>query len=1049
MSTKPHRSRVLFVSLAAAVTIAGFWSVHAQQPVPGLAPEGLDVVLLVDVSKSMFTANRDFNNPAADLPNGSDPQRLRWNAVQLVLNLLSAEDQVLIVPFNDQAPAQFGGQWIPGGVWQQLVGMGDRRGDYREALRRIVENFIPPDVGWPPFPNIDIGGTAILQALTKGAELSGATNPRMQRRLVAVLLTDGCESDPELVRVLDNDANDVNLRAYLKPWIERAAGRMTPVYTIGLGTEESVKNKTLNIEYLRRIANLTGGHFTWIQKNDQIIDAFRDLIWQLKGCWIKGGPKPAGEFATEDTMRGITELGILAYSVPGRKLPDGRPDPRNTDPPRVIPKFQWAGADRLPRAPDERGGKLNPAGNRDGYLYWSFARRFDDEKSLFLEYSNVLLRLKTTCAPDTVTHYLYYAKRTASPLFEVIEPIDSQSYPRFQPLAVRMRLTDNEHFSADQFRLTVKVKPHTDAAAVRPEDEKELELRAEPGSRDFVGSFRLDSLPQGKQERDFFTLRLIAEGVAVRENALSEYRLELPPRTIAVDNSIVLEAVPPVVLTDKVSTRQITVRAMGRIEGEMAIKTSLIPRRDPNKTPVPDRSIQVKQVDPAENTEIIRLRDGHATIQIALDLERVAPAVVYDELNLVLTEAKAGGRLLLTIPIGLRIDLAELATAPPKLHLDAFNRSGPIIVQMPNGVARDPKTVRVALHAMGTDPPLRPEELWLEPARGVNDPAVGAPRAKAQALDVPVGSAFQVRFEPEKIRARQKRYLYEWTLSAPWANPSSGLLTLDYQPPRLVVLHDPTPVRTTLGGKRDIPIAVALKGNANERCRVIFRPGEEDHGRAVFTCKKGPQAGLKTSEVRLDLPRQASAPWVAAGSPGEAVVHLGLTIPADFAKIPVGEYHASGVLASAANDARESSPIELVVIVNALEIFERRKPTGEWVLRKDSIDFAVFTQQEKPLTLRVKTGLDDPLVAGKLHVDLLGRRPNNDGDWVYEYGKMPRETVQPAKDDANALDVTIHFPSVRNAALSKPYPFTAALRYDEYELQRDVEVKVKFASERE
>ena len=52
----------------------------------------IDLVFLVDVSRSMF------EDP------GNDPERIRWDAVLLSMDLLTSEDKVLIIPFNEDSP---------------------------------------------------------------------------------------------------------------------------------------------------------------------------------------------------------------------------------------------------------------------------------------------------------------------------------------------------------------------------------------------------------------------------------------------------------------------------------------------------------------------------------------------------------------------------------------------------------------------------------------------------------------------------------------------------------------------------------------------------------------------------------------------------------------------------------------------------------------------------------------------------------------------------------------------------------------------------------
>ena len=156
--------------LALLAAIASFWLATSAAPVRGDDPsrlESLDVFILVDVSRSMYLAPAQSKveemqafDPAMDgRPAGSDPERQRWDAVRLLLDLLTDDDQVTILPFNEVAPAQVqaqGGQpfEVPGHVadslrsprWEQdrlgrsveefAAQPGDRPGLHQHRLRR-------------------------------------------------------------------------------------------------------------------------------------------------------------------------------------------------------------------------------------------------------------------------------------------------------------------------------------------------------------------------------------------------------------------------------------------------------------------------------------------------------------------------------------------------------------------------------------------------------------------------------------------------------------------------------------------------------------------------------------------------------------------------------------------------------------------------------------------------------------------------------------------------------------------------------------------------
>ena len=403
---------------------------------------------------------------------------------------------------------------------------------------------------------------------------------------------------------------------------------------------------------------------------------------------------------------------------------------------------------------------------------------------------------------------------------------------------------------------------------------------------------------------------------------------------------------------------------------------------------------------------------------------------------------------MLSVPVGLRINLAELATDPPAYRLDAGQRSEPITVQVSESSPPPGVTVRVTLRPQGGTTPLPPEELWVESGDGG---AAGATRA--QDAGGPGRRVVPRRLRARREAARRGRFVYEWTLTAPpWANPSRGTLTLDYQPPRLVAGAAPGPVHMVAGARRDLALPVRLEGLEGENCRVVFRPRPGEPGRERFTSRTGPARGRSTTAIRLDSPDADDVPRLTVGpqgKPGEAVLHLGLSIPKDAADLAVGEYELEGVLAAESDAVRESEPVRLVVVVNALEVSEQPEEGGPWVRLKDPIDLSFYPQRDDSLTLRVATGLHDPLDPARLRVKVIDTLVNDDGDRVFEVPDLLAPGVVAVKGDPGALEFALGFPGVGNPTLRKVYRLRVELRYDELELQRSLEFKVRYHSGRQ
>lgn len=998
----------------------------ARPPAPQGTTEGLDVLLLVDVSRSMFSDDQGGGDGAAHGPNGSDPDRLRWDAVQLALNLLTAEDRVLILPFNHQAPALVryaNGQadWIPGGLPQQLLPVSASRAE----LRAQVETFIHSR--GVPLPNTDSGGTAILGALARAADLTQADSPPPGRRRAVILLTDGREDQDQLSR-FPGAERETGLRSYLGPWARAVAGRpATPVYAIGLGSEQAVEAFRIDLDYLRRIANLTGGNSIWVRRNSQLIETFRDLIWQLKGCWIKGVDM-ASQRATDDTMRGIVDLGILAYAErPGGLLPDGRPDPRNTGPPSSRLEFRWtAGDDQGPPA-DGRTGK-----GGDTYAYTYFGRPSPAEKSPFQVFADAALKLSSTWTPPALGHRIAFAKRTVRPLLEIVEPAEFRSLSRHQELTVRLRLSDTPYFQPEQFRLTMGLTPEGQEMAAAAAEVKQA-LEVEPNARTFRGSIRLDRLKGGRGPKDYYTLRLLAEGLRDPLHALSSYRLELPRRTIAVENTVVLAPVGRVELSREARSHRLTIRSLAAISGELPLTVTVTPPRS-KQGPVPLEALIVRQDDPAGEEGTVRLRDGTAVLEVALNRGPLPPGgVAYQDGRLELT-ARAGAVLEpLSIPLGLRIDLLKLVSNPAECRLEAkpeLNRSPSIriLADSPGGLPPEAPDAHIALAAQGDGVQFAPEELWLEPVAPAEGPGA-VPGARSSALDLPLDTPFRIVFQPKPDPAKLGRHSYTWTVTARGANPVSGALTLDYQTPSLVGPDRPIVVHTGRDTRHELAIPLRLAGLQGDTRRVVFRPDRRPDGLGVFSREGGPAGGAAGQEPGLEIPSPAEAVEVVctgAGSEG-AVMRLGLTIPGD---LPLGHYRARGVLAGVKPDVTEAK-VELEVVVNALEVLAMLPGReGSWT-PCDRVEIGPFFDAELVQVVRVRTGLRDRLRPEQVRVTIPGPFDNHDGDLIHQLPAPASVRDVRILNDGEELEMTIRFPPVVSADPFKPYSVSAYFDYFE------------------
>ncbi|MFO0952818.1 MAG: vWA domain-containing protein [Isosphaeraceae bacterium] len=880
---RPRLTSLRVVGLALVLSAAPGAS-RAQQPI--------DVAVVVDVSRSMYSSSLPRSADGSfDAPDGTDPERIRWDAVQLILNLLSADDRVLVLAFNHQAPAYGPNGWVPGGLYQEFLPVDE----YRGAIRGLVETFIHNRGG--PGPNHDVGGTAIVQALQKARELHGRSAAAPGNRLVAILLTDGKEAPGTTTTPPPPWATDERaLRAALGDWVAREPGRETPVYTVGLGSAENVRKGLIDLEYLQRIAAMTGGSFTHVQSNGKILETFRDLIWQLKGSWIKPVDM-SRQRSTEDTMRGVVDLGVLAYAEDRDS-----PGPRNTVPPRTSPERKWSGAEDVRLPEENRSGK-----DGSGYLYTYFGPQRRDEPSPFKTYAGRPLKLSTSWAPPPPgpTHWMSYAKRTARPLLVLTEPTRFDELPRHQPLTVRVALQDIEYFNANQFRLELDIRPASGAAPAS----KPVELVPEPGSRSFAATVRLDTLPRGRGDVDYYTLGVLATGLPDPTSALAFYHLALPPRTLSVDNRVALAAAPSrVELSGETTSRRLTVTSLGKTAGEIPLRVAFT-RPKSAKGPVASDAIEVRPVDPAGDGRTVRLRDGEAVIELTLDSAKVDRGVVYEDGFLEVSAVDGDPRRGVKVPVGLRVDLIELVSEPAAVELEGGKVSAPIRVSArPPGPPPGSNGVHIELAARGDGVQFSPEELWLERAEGTGP--------KARALDLAPGEPFRVGFRPTPGKAQRAGGT---STSGPpprsLGEPRQRLARPDLQPAAAGRPAGPGRVRVASGSRRD---ARCTSGSTGWKARPA----------AWSSAPLGPSARrpvLNASRARRPArPRPRSTwpcPWrrrrAGLRRPAGADLPVGVRV----ADAPVGVYRPAGVLAGAQNDVVEP-PAELRVVVNALEVRE-------------------------------------------------------------------------------------------------------------------------------
>lgn len=262
---------------------------------------GIDIILLIDVSGSM--AEKSGNRGAAYETgewDGSDPQRIRWDAVKLLVDMLDANDRILILRFNQTCPANSGqyrsvtgntvGPWperyLPGRIplteerdFRHVLEYCDGRA--HAAVSQRIAHFNHPlmrlqrtnpessahEDGW----ELDGGGTNILEALSvlNAPVTNRAASDRPERPKRIILLTDGCDQNiDDFIENPDDDiaedgyeprVNVTRLRQTLqflnpservesKTVVATAQVPRIPVYTVGLNLKELPIGKMFETE---------------------------------------------------------------------------------------------------------------------------------------------------------------------------------------------------------------------------------------------------------------------------------------------------------------------------------------------------------------------------------------------------------------------------------------------------------------------------------------------------------------------------------------------------------------------------------------------------------------------------------------------------------------------------------------------------------------------------------------------------------------------------------------------------------------------------------
>jgi hypothetical protein len=980
-------------SLAYLVAIAVFSCATSLAPARGDDPsrlESLDVFVLVDVSRSMYLTLsqvrfQSFDPAIHGRPGGSDPERQRWDAVRLLLDLLTADDRVTILPFNEIAPARFQYQGlepfeVPGHVADPLQ---SPRSD-QDRLGRQVEEFahnrdFPP--GNPT--NRDLGGTGIFFALKESNRRAASESHEVGRKPVILLLTDGddTELNKELRTLVDRD--DSALLAQVRG--EGSPRRSIPIYTMGLGGE--VKD-----ELLVRIARVTGGSYRKIGPATDLVPTFRDLIWSLKYCWIKSAKTEARH--SREELEGILDLGVLSYrSQAGASRQPVEPFSREARKPSPSSAISDADFGRF-------SGQRRMGNQGRDYLYEYFGPLSLRSGSIDADWSR-----DAPGDPRSVS----FSKRTARPLFRLSEPSEGGEVDRLERLRITATFNAAEPFRPEHFRLYYSLRP----AGEDPRSEGLMPMDESFHAEAILPRSGRDSIPR-------YTLRVEAEGIGDPDRLpLAGYRLILPEKTIEVRDILRLVADPPA-LTLSGKSRQATVRIRGvrPLGAEVKLSYRLEPPVERGVGPIPIRAISARpHLGSSTRGEVVF---DHGSAAIDLDLasgaDQPALGAEYDPGVLVVSGGEELGvaKTELRIPIRLQLRRAALTIAgsgPIRAVSGGIDPHPPMRLKVVEDgglglAAQDMKAAVTLKRVGGADFP--PGELWIEPA----DVPV-APSARSRTLNVPIGQEFLVRFNPSS-NFGQHAYELDARLAGKderQAVPARASVSLEYEFPSLTLSTSSVTVRVPPGESRRVTVRASLRGPAGLRRPVIFRPETPSR-----------------DEPFVEVVPQANPVMVGVA---ETLVNLEVKATAD---APHRKYAIKGTICDREGGAKETA-LTVVALVDELRVADRtanlanvRKPIpvelwmGAAHTRRLELSTALEGSLPGPIRIaagprRVDGAAGEASQAGRLGISA-EVDPRDDGGAFL----LPRRAnLKMIADDASGRAIAIEFPAVSNVEANRAY----------------------------
>lgn len=581
----------LFSSQISFVILAAFLYANPESALG--QDHGIDFIVLVDVSHSQVVdgnlplndlgqvlakhkelaelLGRGEEEPGADLWNyikaGSDPDRIRWRAIQLLVDMLDADDRIVIQRFNRTCPAsddprrgflttfdrkpQLNANTVDTDFSPQFLHCDPAN---RKTLDLRIAKFNQP-VEQAPF--LDQGGTDICEALGKAFYMLKSRNAEERRRPARILLlSDGAddglgETLPKSVQEFlrsrwkldQSEKKDVDHPEQLPVTLDLEQFKRDhdlQLHTIGLNLKDSESNELAGNEkrqqnagaakakgFLKQLATGFNGEYHDAENASELIELYRNLIRDIKGLWERKKLLMGKEKYIIKATPNLHSLRFLSWVELQNET---------TRKPNIEPDFvEWDRKKiRVPR--HESFGGIHKLYY---YLGSGLETVFDPNQEGPTSPFPEELALPVDSHEDVLVHLLEF--KDVGKLFPNWQD-QRPTISRFEHYRLPVDLPSGSLFSLDGFRFHCKSSELIPGALIASATLRNVVV---PGDRPFLietdltgGQWKTD------QQVRQFVVEVSAEGIALSNgntHALTGFTRKLPPIQVTVKNSVPLK----------------------------------------------------------------------------------------------------------------------------------------------------------------------------------------------------------------------------------------------------------------------------------------------------------------------------------------------------------------------------------------------------------------------------------------------------------------------------------------------------------------------------